>query len=130
MRRILIVYMLLIGCSQGPAGTPGASGNSCTVSQIPVNSTAPNGGALVSCTDGTSALILNGTVIKPVQFCPGTPSYPSVFPEVGFMVNNVLYAVYSQNGGFLTLVSPGYYTSNAIGSRCNFTVNADYSITN
>jgi hypothetical protein len=65
----------------------------------------------------------NGTAITIVQFCPGvTPTYPTTFPEVGFCINDNLYAVYSANDGFLTEVTPGAYNSNAIGSACNFTV--------
>ena len=63
-----------------------------------------------------------GTVITPVQFCPGTPIYPSDFLEVGLCIDGKLYAVYSANDGFLTFLPDGAYQSNAIGSSCNFTV--------
>lgn len=58
--------------------------------------------------------------IKIVQFCPGSTNYPTTFAEIGFCINNSLYAVYSYSNGFLTLIPPGTYTSNAIGSNCNF----------
>jgi hypothetical protein len=72
----------------------------------------------------------NGTTISSVQFCPGVPSYPSTFPEVGFCIDNNLYAVYSYNNGFLTLIPPGYYNSNAVGSNCNFTVLPNCQVSN
>jgi len=56
-----------------------------------------------------------------VQLCPGVPSYPGVFVEVAFCINNELYAVYS-SPVFLTLLTPGAYSSTAIGSACNLTV--------
>lgn len=115
----------------GPQGAPGAS---CTVSAVAASNVAPNGGSLISCPDGSQSLVLNGTngtngaagtpgtIVTPVQFCAGTPSYPSSFPEVGFCIDNTLYAVYSANDGFLTEVTPGEYRSNAVGPSCNFYV--------
>ena len=72
----------------------------------------------------------NGSVITRVQFCPGTGAYPSVFPEVGLLIDGHLYAVYSSLGGYLFEVLPGNYASNSIGNSCSFTVNSDLSITN
>ena len=115
----------------GKDGKPGTPGTSCTVTTVSSSSVAPNGGAQITCEDGTSSLALNGTpgangtpgtVVAPVQFCPGTPSYPSTFIEVGFCIDNTLYAVYSQNNGFLVKLLPGSYQSEAIGSRCTFVV--------
>lgn len=64
-----------------------------------------------------------GTSITIVQFCPNVQtSYPTTFAEIGFCINNEIWAVYSKNDGFLTLVPPGNYYSNAINSSCNFTV--------
>lgn len=93
--------------AQGPPGDPGSqgpagnNGTSCSVSQ-------QSQGALITCTDGTSALILNGTngqngtVIQPIQFCAGvTPIYPSAFPEFGFCIDGVIWGIYSENDGFL-----------------------------
>lgn len=91
----------------------------------------PNGGTIIKCPDGTTALITNGFTFQSIQFCPGvTPSYPTTFPEVGFCINNVLYAVYSANNGFLTVIPTGYYNSNAIGSACSFTVIPNCGIVN
>jgi len=66
---------------------------------------------------------LDGTTITPVQFCQGvTPTYPNTFPESGLCIDGSIYAVYSQYNGFLALIPPGEYTSQAVGSACNFTV--------
>lgn len=94
--RYLIVLAILIGCV-GPKGDKGDMGS-------PGAPSTP------------------GTVITPTQFCPGTPTYPSTFPEVGFCINNTMYAVYSTNGGFMTSLPDGRYESNAVGSRCTFTI--------
>jgi hypothetical protein len=64
-----------------------------------------------------------GTQFTIVQFCPNsTPAYPTTFPEVGFCIDNKVYAVYSANDGFLTEILPGTYESNAVGSSCTFTL--------
>ncbi len=136
----------------GPAGTP--DGN-CSVLSLAASDIAPNGGALISCPDLTQVVILNGTngidgnngtngidgnngtngtngsdaqSVSVVQFCNGTAHYPSSFPEVGFYIQGKLYGVYSANGGFMSLLTPGTYSSNGINSSCTFTVNADYSV--
>jgi hypothetical protein len=101
MKKLLILTMFLTACA-GPKGKNGTNG------------LAGN----------------NGSTIQSVQFCPGTGVYPSVFPEVGLLIDGHLYAVYSANGGFLFEVLPGTYASNAIGNSCAFTVNPDLSITN
>jgi hypothetical protein len=64
----------------------------------------------------------NGTQVTIVQFCKGTTEYPSTFEELGFCIDNKIYAVYSANNGFLTEVPVGGYSSNAVGSNCVFTV--------
>lgn len=109
--RKLVVLSLLIGlaaCCQkgdqgviGPVGIPGQEG--------PVGRQGDAG--------------VPGTAITVIQFCPGVvPTYPTTFPEVGFCIEGQIYAVYSKNDGFLTLIPPGNYNSNAVGSSCNFTV--------
>lgn len=73
----------------------------------------------------------NATPVTIVQFCPSSfvPSYPNTFPEIGFVIGGKIYAVYSANGGFLTLLTPGEYSSDGINSSCNFTVTANGTIT-
>ena len=78
--------------------------------------------------DGANGL--DGTQIQMVQFCQhSTGSYPSTFPEYGFCINSELWAVYSTNGGFLTKILPGDYTSNGVNSSCNFRVGSSCSVT-
>ena len=141
-----ILGLFLMACApivgpQGPQGVPGQNGTNCTVETVSASSVAPNGGSLISCSDGTSSLVLNGTngtngsngtngtngtVVSPIQFCPGiTPSYPSSFPEVGFCIGGNLYAVYSANDGFLSEITPGTYSSNGINASCTFKVLAN-----
>jgi hypothetical protein len=142
--------------ASGSNGSNGTNGSSCSVTAVPASSPAPNGGSLVACTDGTQNLLLNGTngtngsngsngtngsngvngtngtngtVVAPIQLCPGAVTYPSNFPEFGFCINNVLYGVYSANGGFLTEIAPGNWSSNGIGNSCNFTVAAGCVVT-
>jgi len=128
--------------NDGQDGADGQDGISCSVIPVVANIVAPDGGALVTCGE-TSSLILNGakgdtgstgatgatgqagtpgTLVTPIQFCSGTGSYPSHFPEVGFCINDKIYAVYSANGGFLTEVAPGTWSSNGINNSCTFTV--------
>lgn len=108
-------FLILCFIRCGQAGAPGSS---CSVKAI----NSPTSGSLISCTDGTSSFIVAGTVITPVKFCSQTASYSTTFPEYGFCLGNNLYAVYSYADGFFTLVPPGVYHSNAVGSVCNFTV--------
>jgi len=134
--------------STGPTGLAGLNGTGCTVTTVQANNAAPNGGSLISCTDGTQSLVLNGevgptgntgavgpagspgTIVTPIQFCPGTSSYPNEFNEVGFCINGNIWAVYSANGGFLTEVLPGTWSSDGINASCTFTVEPGCVISN
>ena len=100
MKKLILCALLLSACGQGPQGIPGKDGLS-----------APLGPQLP-----------DGTPVTPVQFCPNTTTYPTTFSEVAFCINNNLYAVYSANDGFLTLIPPGTYNSNGINSTCTFQV--------
>lgn len=94
----------------GPQGDPGAIGD-----------TGPKG--------DTGIAGSPGTVITPVQFCSGiTPTYPSYFPESGLCINHQMYGVYSANGGFLALLTPGSYSSDGINASCTFTIGADCAV--
>lgn len=111
--------VLLTGCQgpegiRGPIGATGSSGQSIVGPQGPAGQNGSNG--------------LDSTPIAVVNLCTEAPSYPGVFVEVALLINNRLYAVYSQNGGFMTYLPPGNYSSNGIGSACNFTVNTDNTI--
>lgn len=119
----------------GPQGVPGSNGSSCSVTTVSPGGVAPTGGAIISCTDGTSALVLNGsngndgTLVTPTQLCSGVSSYPTTFVEVAFCINNRLYGVYSDRGGFLTEVLQGTWSSNGINSSCTFTVGPNCQVT-
>jgi hypothetical protein len=130
MKRLLLLLMISISACkgnqgsagpQGPVGIPGETG--------PQGAIGPTGASGANGINGANGS--NGTIITVVQFCPGVdPSYPSTFPEVGLCINNNIYAVYSANDGFLTLITPGLYESNAVGSSCTFTVGDNCEITN
>lgn len=129
MKKLILISLLFLSCGQNqPASF--SNGGGCSTSQLTPSSVLPNGGAIIQCSNGSSSLISNGTLILPVQFCPGTTIYPSTFVEQGFCINNELWAVYSLNGGFLTLIPPGNYSSNGINSSCNFQVLANCLVIN
>jgi hypothetical protein len=111
MKYIILAMLIFSGCGRGPVGAAG-----------------PKGDAGVQGQQGEQGV--DASPVTTVQFCPGTTTYPSAFLEIGLRIGNKLIAVYSANNGFLVELPPGRYSSNAIGSRCNFTVNADLSITN
>jgi len=131
--RYLVLFLALGLCAcPGPQGPSGLNGSSCTVTMVPNSSVTPNGGALMSCTDGTQALILNGsngtngtngTVITPVQLCKNpVTTYSNTFAEVAFCINGKLYGVYSANDGFLSPLPNGTYSSDGINASCTFTI--------
>lgn len=108
MKELLLVSLLLVSACRGTDGVNGSNGS--------------NG------IDGTNGTDASGVTV--VQLCRGTTAYPSTFIEVGFCIQNRLYATYSANGGFSTEIVPGTYSSNAIGSNCTFTVAADCQVSN
>ena len=120
---------LLASCTKpekGERGEVGAPGQTVTGPQGPQGDTGPTGPKGDPGQPGDQGASgpagSDGTVITIVQLCPGQTAYPGVFIEVAMCINDNLYAVYSANDGFLTLIPPGTYHSNAIGSACNLTV--------
>jgi len=119
----------------GSTGAMGPQGGSCTVATFPASTAAPTGGAIVECYDGTYAVILNGTdgvpgtTVDTVQLCPGTTTYPTEFNEVAVCMSGSLYAVYSANGGFLSEIPQGEYSSDGINASCAFTIGANCTVT-
>jgi hypothetical protein len=73
-------------------------------------------------TGSTGASGTNATPVTVVQFCPNDTVYPTTFSEVAFCVDNKLYAVYSLNGGFMSNIPDGTYSSDGVNSSCTFTV--------
>lgn len=131
----------------GAQGNAGVDGSSCSVTPDALGST-------LTCTDGTTVHINNGvngatgaqgvagvqgvagangtagTQITPVEFCGHgyVATYPSMFPEYGLVIDGVMFGVYSANGGFLSPLPPGVYSSNGINASCTFTINADNTV--
>lgn len=109
---------------QGPKGDTGVQG--------PTGNAGPTGprglqGLTIVGPQGPAGIAgLNGTnaSIGIVPLCPGVSNY-GTFVEIGLCINHDLYGVYSANGGFMTYLAPGNYSSNAIGSACNLTVHTN-----
>lgn len=115
--------MLLISACQGPQGDNGAVGAKGSTGAV--GATGPQGLPGANGING-----VNGTEVVAIKFCPGSAVYSSTFPEYGLCIGGNLYAVYSTNGGFLALLPPGEYRSNAVSSRCDFVVKANCEIDN
>lgn len=103
----LVILAVILSACAGPKGDRGDDGQSVV---------GPKGDR-----GETGAMGADGEIARVVPLCPGTSNY-GVFIEIGLCINNQLFGVYSANGGFLTLLAPGNYSSNAIGSACNLTV--------
>ncbi len=107
---VIIMALNLVACGKtGPVGANGLKGDQGEV--------GPQG------TVGQ-----DGSNVSVVKLCPGETVYPTVFVEVAFCIDHKLYATYSEKGGFSTELPPGEYSSNAIGSRCNFTVGPECAV--
>lgn len=121
----------------GDTGSTGTPGTSCSVSQA-VN------GAVISCTDGSTVVVLNGTngtdgedgtdapptpytVTSIIDPCGKQGTYDEVLLRLG---NGQLMAHYSSgNQQFLTLIGPGSYISTD-NTSCYFTVDNNMNIVN
>lgn len=121
----------------GTNGIDGINGSSCSVSSVIASPLeAPNGGARITCTDGTDELILNGspgsdappTPYSVVQVVKPCPTIGGSFPEVLLvMQDRSILASVSENGNAqrtrLALISQGSYITTD-NRNCNFTVGA------
>lgn len=150
---MFVLAFVLMGCvgPTGDLGRQGTPGYTPVVAMLPASlSECLNGGVEVY-VDNAETIICNGVNGNPggvgpqgpsgddgqdsnpvviFKFCPNVvANYPSSFPEYGIRLNNNVYGVYSANGGFLTLLIPGSYTTTGIGANCNFTIHNDGSIT-
>ena len=138
---ILIAFTACVRGPQGVQGIQGEAGITPVVTTQPASyNDCPFGGTEVTinnnitiiCNGDTGAVGpqgpsgspgTNGTVVNIIQLCPGfTPTYPSSFPEVALCIDNQLYGVYSANDGFLSLLTPGTYTSDGINASCTLTI--------
>lgn len=118
MKTLVILAMVLLTACQGKKGD---AGNSGSAGHDGISITGPQGPAGQDGTNGHDGV--DATLTTLVQLCPGfVPSYPNVFPEVGICIDNKLYGVYSQNGGFLVYMPAGTYFSDGINADCNVTV--------
>lgn len=123
---LLTIIAVLTACGdfkgdRGYDGTPGQAGPRGEAGIDGQQGSAGNTGTPGS-TGAQGPAGADGKIATVVQLCPGTPVYGSVYVETAICINNQLYGVYSANGGFLTLLTPGAYSSNAIGSACSLTV--------
>jgi hypothetical protein len=113
MKKLLMFTLIFLGCGQQNASVSYyPPSENCTIATV-------NNTTTVTCPDGTHSTI---DELNFVQFCPGQTTYPNEFNEIGICYLGNLYAVYSIPGAFLTLITPGLYESNAIGSSCTFIV--------
>jgi hypothetical protein len=106
----------------GTNGTNGTDGTNGVDGTNGTNGTNGNDGAAGS--NGADA-----TPVVAINLCPNVSVYPSRFVESAFCIGNKLWGVYSLNGGFLTYLPEGNYSSNAVGSSCSFTIGANCSVT-
>jgi Collagen triple helix repeat (20 copies) len=138
MKNLIVLFLILAACERGAQGIQGGNGTNGTNGIDGTNGTNGATGAqgpqgpqgIPGSTGAQGPAGADGTQITVVQFCPGTPSYPSTFPETGLCINGNIYAVYSKNDGFLTEIPPGLYRSNAVSSSCTFAVGANCQILN
>lgn len=145
---LVIAVMASLSC-KGDKGSPGVDG----INGLPGTPAAPlsvsittldpggpicvTGGSIIS-VGNSDTIICNGeagapgvdaTPISFVQFCGGTTGYPDTFAEVGICVNGIMYGVYSRNGGFLSQLPQGLYSSEGINSTCSFNIGPDCQVT-
>lgn len=125
---VLAYVFVITGCSpvgsdveyvQGPKGDPGLTGPAGADGLTVVGPVGPAG---LDGKNGTNASI------GIIPLCLGVSTH-STFVEVALCINKDLYAVYSANGGFMTYLAPGAYSSDGIGAACNLTVHANCVVT-
>lgn len=127
----LFCLLSLIGCSNR-TGTPGSDGlnglpgANCTVSQV-------SNGAIITCPDGTTALVQNGSSSEPSAFTIVDLIDPcgqeADFDEVLLKLYNGQYLVHFSHGGkqFLSTIGTGSYVTTD-GTNCHFTINQDGTV--
>jgi len=122
---VAMAMMLSVGCArpvpekgeQGIAGANGVDGHDGLNGRDGRDGVDGHDGA----TGPQGPQGADGQIATVVKLCPGAPSYGH-FIEVALCINNKLFGVYSANGGFMTELPPGNYSSSGIGSACNLTV--------
>lgn len=119
---------------KGEKGDEGDAGTSCSVTYVA-------NGSIISCTDGTSVVILNGVDGADGQDAPPTPytvtglidpcGKQGQFDEVLLrLANGSLLAHYASGSNqFLVVIGPGNYKTTD-GTNCFFSINSNMEITN
>lgn len=115
--------------SNGQDGAAGATGSQGVAGQNGTNGVnGQNGSNGVDGQNGSNgqdgapgANGIDATPVTIVPLCPGVSNH-AVFVEIGICLGGKLYGVYSANGGFMTYLADGAYSSNAIGSACNLVI--------
>jgi hypothetical protein len=114
---------------QGPVGPAGEKGTSCTAART-------TNGAVISCADGTSVLILDGedgtdapptayTITEMIDPCGKQASFDEVLLR---LANRSLVAHFSSGSKeFLTVIGPGSYITTD-GTNCRFTVDSNLEV--
>jgi hypothetical protein len=124
---VVILSLALIGCAKpkdGVNGTQGPQGSTGDRGAIgPVGPGGATGNPGIDGQNGRDGSDAHS--VTAVKLCVGTTVYPSTFVEYAFCLEGQLYATYSANGGFTSVLPPGLYQSNAIGSSCQFEVQAN-----
>lgn len=116
----------------GAPGPKGDKGDSCTV-------TSAINGAIISCENGTSVLILNGEDAPPtaysiVELVDPCGDAPGIYDEVFLRLQNgLLVASFSDNSNgkntrFAVLTPGSYQTTD--GSGCYFSINSNNEVYN
>lgn len=144
MKKLMYIGLILVAACGDPTSpqfvveTPpefnGADGSSCSVTQI-------GDGTLITCTDGTSAMVYNGSDGEDGAPGPQGPAGPSGDPapagliadyidpcgddtanvdEVIFILNDGRFAAWYKDVGIVILGDGNYVTTDK--QKCNFTV--------
>lgn len=156
MKKLLIIVSMLMLSScgkqvltgpQGPPGTSGSDGQSCTVITVTAGPVAPNGGSMLTCPDGSTSLVLNGTntvstnnttgtnggtvtfnLVQVIQPCSAASS-PYKETLLGLQGGQLLAAFSDDSSGDNTRLAfiPNGSFIDTDSSGCNFTVTGDGS---
>ena len=141
MKQVLILSLILLGaCAKrgdrghpGSTGPIGAPGSSCSTTQTLT-------GAIISCTDGTTSVIMNGvngadgqnapptaySVVELINPCGASGGFDEILLRTH---NNQIIAHFSSgNLQFLTILTPGNWQTTD-SQHCSFTVHPDMSVT-
>lgn len=128
----------------GPKGDPGSNGVGCTIASVSPGLVAPNGGAIVTCSNG-SVLLLNGAPGANGAPAPVSPyqidliydpceDASGITDEIVIKLHNgtVLSSVSDNVNGYntrLSLLGPNTSWITTDGSRCYVNIDVNLNIT-